>query len=161
MAERTLIAYCSWSGNTEKIAKLIQQEIGGDLWKIEPEDAYSAHYTTVVKQAKKEIQKGYAPGLVSLPDSIDAYEHIFIGSPNWCNTMAPPLLTFCRAFDFSDKRVIPFCTHGGGGEARVLNDITQACRKGEGMKGISFYDDGGKRARSSLVSWLEMLSIPS
>ena len=32
----TLIAYFSWSGNTEQMAQTIQAEIGGDLFKIEP-----------------------------------------------------------------------------------------------------------------------------
>ncbi len=156
MSEKNLIIYYSWSGNTGKIAKLIGQKAGGDLWEIEPQEEYPVQYGTVVAQAKKEIQAGVRPELISIPSSVGHYENIFIGSPNWWNTMAPPVLSFCSAFDFSGKRIFPFCTHGGGGEGRVLRDITKNCRQASSVQGVSFYNDGGRDADREITTWLSL-----
>lgn len=51
---KILIAYYSWSGHTKKVAEAIQEEIGGDLFEIQPETPYSDDYKTVVDQAKKK-----------------------------------------------------------------------------------------------------------
>lgn len=48
-----LIAYFSWSGNTEKMANMIQEETGGDLFKIEPVETYTDDYDTLLDQDNK------------------------------------------------------------------------------------------------------------
>ena len=39
-----LITYFSWSGNTEQVAQIIQQETGGDLFEIAPATPYTDDY---------------------------------------------------------------------------------------------------------------------
>ena len=41
MKNDILIAYYSWSGNTRKIAELIEGETGGTLFEIEPVQPYT------------------------------------------------------------------------------------------------------------------------
>ena len=43
-----LIAYFSWSGNTETLAGIIQTETGGDLFAIEPETPYTDDYNALL-----------------------------------------------------------------------------------------------------------------
>ena len=113
---KILIAYYSWSGHTKKVAEAIQNEIGGDLFEIQPETAYSDDYKTVVDQAKKEINEGYRPALKNNVANIAQYDIVFIGSPNWWGTIAPVVSTFVEQNDLSGKTVVPFITHGSGGE---------------------------------------------
>ena len=47
-----LIAYFSWSGNTEQMAQTIQAETGGDLFKIEPAVPYTEDYNTLLAPAR-------------------------------------------------------------------------------------------------------------
>ena len=39
--ENILIAYFSWSGNTERMARMIAEQTGGDLFQIEPATPYT------------------------------------------------------------------------------------------------------------------------
>ncbi len=154
MGNNVFIAYYTRSGNTRKIAELIQKESGGTVFEIVPEEAYPPSYNAVVEQAKKEIREGLKPALKYKADNIGEYDTVFIGSPNWWSTIAPPVRTFLSEYDISGKTVIPFCTHGGGGEARVLNDIAGLCPGSNILSGVSFYGGGGTDAHSRISEWL-------
>lgn len=82
-------------------------------------EKYPTHYNAVVKQAKKEIQASYLPPLKNPLSDVQTYEVIFIGTPNWWSTIAPPVSTFLTENKLADKQIIPFCTHGGGGLAKI------------------------------------------
>ena len=114
---KVLVAYYSWGGNTKYAAAQIQKATGGTLFEIKPARPYPAEYRECTVQAKKEIQEGFRPELASRVEDIGKYDVIFIGSPNWWSTIAPPVAAFLASYDLSGKTVIPFVTHGGGGMA--------------------------------------------
>ncbi|NMB46035.1 MAG: flavodoxin [Firmicutes bacterium] len=159
MDRNILIVYYSRSANTEKIAQLIQQKIGGTLCEIEPELAYPASYNAVVEQAKKEIQAGFRPELKTKIEHIESYDTVFVGSPNWWSTIAPPIATFLEGYDLSGKTVVPFCTHGGGGAGRVERDIVKLCPQSTMMPGLAIYGSGGGNAESQVSAWLQELGF--
>ncbi|MEJ2735906.1 MAG: flavodoxin [Anaerolineae bacterium] len=103
MAGEALIVYYSRSGNTRRIAMLVHQEMGGTLHEIEPEAPYPRSYDATVDQAKKEIEAGHRPALESTLDSVESYNTIFVGSPNWWSTIAPPVASFLSECDMSEK----------------------------------------------------------
>ena len=107
MSKKILIVYYSWSGNIKKIAKVIHKAIGGELFEIEPITAYPKSYNYTVEQAKKEINKDFLPKLKSTINTME-YDTIFVGSPNWWSTIAPPVASFLTDNNFSGKTVIPF-----------------------------------------------------
>lgn len=43
-SDGTLVAYFSWSGNTEQMAQIIAEQTGGDLFEIEPATPYTDDY---------------------------------------------------------------------------------------------------------------------
>ncbi|WP_051656848.1 flavodoxin [Butyrivibrio sp. AE3004] len=67
---KTLVAYFSWSGNTEKIAKRIVAKTGADMFRIERKVPYSEDYNTCAyREAKEEIEKKIRPEIKTpLPD---------------------------------------------------------------------------------------------
>ena len=69
-------------GNTEKLAKMISELTGADLFKIEQKIPYAADYNTCIQQAKEDLQAKARPELVSAPDSLDGYDEIYLGYPN-------------------------------------------------------------------------------
>lgn len=154
---KTLIVYYSHSGNTEKVAEMIRQKSNGTLLKIEPENPYPQNYNAVVEQAKKGIQAGIRPTLKTMPDNIEIYDTIFIGSPNWWNTIAPPIATFLMENDLSGKTVVPFYTHGGGGSGNIERDIAKLCPQSKMQAGLSI--NGSSCSNAQVSTWLSKVDI--
>ncbi len=157
MAERILVAYFSRSGNTRKIANLIQQEVGGTIHEIQPEMPYPNSYDAVVDQAEKEIQAEYKPALQSTLDHVESYDTIFVGSPNWWDTIAPPVATFLSEYDLSGKTIVPFCTHGGGGLGRIGQDIARLCPQSTVLSSFKVYASGTGNVQAKVSAWLSKL----
>ena len=114
-SKKVLVAYFSHSGNTREVARQIGEATGGDLFEIVPATPYPAEYQAVVDQGKKEIAAGVRPALKNPVGDLSQYDVIFVGSPCWWATIAPPVATFLTSCDFAGKTVIPFMTHEGSG----------------------------------------------
>ena len=141
-------------GNTEKAASMIAELTGADLFKIEQQVPYAAEYYTCIDQAKKDLQSKARPKLVSLPDSLDGYDEIYLGYPNYWGTMPMAVYTFLEAFDFSGIEIHPFCTHEGSGLSNTERDIKDAAKGAEVTKGLAI--SGGKvdEARNQIAEWV-------
>jgi flavodoxin len=122
---KTLVAYYTYSpdGVTKKTAEAISELTGGDMFAIEPVDSYPTDMQACIAKAKEEIDAGYQPPIKALCDDLASYDTVFVGSPNWCSTIAPPLATFIGKQDFSGKKVAPFLTFGGSGVGKCLEDV--------------------------------------
>ncbi len=153
-----LIAYYTHSGNTRTIAECIARKTGAAVTEIAPVNAYPTDYDTVVNQAKKEIQAGAIPELAEDADA-ESYDVVFVGTPNWWSTMAPPIKTFLNRHDLAGKTVVPFCTHGGGGGGRIERDIAAACPGADVKAALVVSGDGGKRLESQVDAWLRETGI--
>ena len=125
---KPLIVYYSYSGITRRLAEDIALITDGNLRELKPQKSYSFSYNTAVKEARAEIEKGYCPPLLQGAEPIEDTDVIFVGSPNWLKTFAPPVLSFLRSVDLSGKTIIPFCTHGGGGFGRMIEDYKRKCK---------------------------------
>ncbi|OUP04119.1 flavodoxin [Anaeromassilibacillus sp. An200] len=127
MSKKMLIVFYSWSnGNTERIAKMIQETTGADMVQIDTVVPYTGSYDDVVRQGQEEVQRGYKPEIKPLDVDIRSYDVIAVGTPTWWYTMAPAVLTFLHQQDWNGKIVVPFQTHGGW-PGHVLADIAAAC----------------------------------
>lgn len=69
-------------GNTEKVAKMIAEAVGADLFKIEQKIPYAADYNTCIQQAKEDLRAKARPELVYVPDSLEEYDQVYVGYPN-------------------------------------------------------------------------------
>ena len=152
-AGKMLVAYYSWSGNTREVARQIQKATGADLFEIVPATAYPDGYRAVVAQAKKEIQAGFHPELKTNLDSVADYDVVFVGSPNWWSTIAPPAATFLASHDWSGKTIAPFMTHGGGGLGHGVRDVRQLCPAAAVREGLSIYGDEAGQAQKEVEDW--------
>lgn len=158
MKNDILIAYYSWHGNTKKIAEQIQSKTGGVLFEAAPVNPYTTDYGDTVKHAKEEIYSGFLPDLKTMPEG-DSFKTIFVGTPIWWHTMAPPLAAFISSFDMKNKTVIPFSTHGGGGAGSFERDVVAMCPDSTVLKGFVTYHDGGNSLSAELDSWLKSIEI--
>ena len=158
--KRVLTVYYSWSnGNTERIAKMLQKEIGGDIVRIDTITPYEGSYDDVVNQGQEEVQRGYEPEIKSLGVNISDYDVIAVGTPTWWYTMAPAVLTFLHTESFADKTVVPFMTNAGW-PGNVIKDMKTAC-KGADIKyemEIQFDSTGGSRLETpmeDITKWIQ------
>ena len=111
-------------GNAAKMAGWIQEEIGGDLFSIVVTEPYSSDYDECLDRAADEKADNARPELLYHVENMDDYDIVFLGFPNWWYTIPMAVHTFLEEYDFSGKTVVPFVTHGTGGLAGTIKDIT-------------------------------------
>lgn len=160
-ANKILIVYFSHSGNTKVAAEYIREATGGDLFEIKPVNDYPADYNTVVEQAKKEINAGYKPELKDKVSGIEKYDVIFVGSPNWWSTIAPPVATFLSSYDLKGKTIVPFITHGGGGFGHSVADIKKLCPGSDVQNGYACSGISVRNSRNEIFKWVRGLNLSS
>lgn len=124
---RSLIISYSYTGHTHKIAETIRDIVGADICEIYPRQPYPTVFLDLLAQVKKEIQTNRYPGLLPGSADPDLYQILFVGSPNWCGTLAPPLITWLSSFDLAGKTIIPFYSHCGGVPCDFQKDILKIC----------------------------------
>lgn len=156
---RVLTVYYSHSGNTRECARQIHEMAGGDIMEIVPLDPYPQDYDAVVDQAKRELKAGYRPALRTKAVNVESYDVLFVGSPNWWNTVAPPIMTFLSQGDFSGKAVFPFITHEGTGLGRSAKDIARLCPNATVLEGLAIRGREVKDVQSQVSDWLRKLGI--
>ena len=156
---KTLIAYFSYTGHTKGIAPQLQELTGGTLFEIKPTVPYSDDYDTTERQGRKETKEGYRPLLMEMPAEPAYYDIVLLGTPNWFNTVAPPVASFLEKYDMSDKKIALFCTNGGGGLGHTEADIRTICKDVEVLDSINIYEDGGSDAKRQLVEWLKKIGM--
>ena len=74
-------------GNTEIAAGMIQELTGADLFKIEQIKPYAKDYNECIAQAQADQQRDARPKLKGYPETLDGYDVIYLGYPNYWSTM--------------------------------------------------------------------------
>ncbi len=156
---KMLIAYFSWSGNTEGAAKEIQSQTGTDLFKIELVKPYSSDYNTVLDEAQRDQNKQARPELSTHIENMEDYDIIFIGYPNWWASIPMPIASFLEEYDFSGKTIIPFCSHGGGRFGQSLTAISKLAPDAVLGEGLSIHYSGGSTLSDDIAEWLNKNNI--
>lgn len=104
--QSTLIAYFSYTGNTEEVAQQIAEKTGGTLVEIER----ATPYEDASEEGEEELENNVHPEITVDLDSVDDYDTIFVGYPIWFDEAPMVIDTFLESFDFSGKTIVPFCT---------------------------------------------------
>jgi len=143
-------------GNTERMAAIIQRNIGGDLYSISAKKAYPDGYYACCDAAKAELKTKARPELVELKQA-SAYDIIFIGYPTWWGTLPMPIFTFLEANNFANKTVIPFNTSEGSGFGHGVKDIEHACPGAILKEGLALRGHQVEKSREEIESWLKAL----
>ena len=165
---KTLIAYFSRAdenyfggamryvkvGNTEIVCGIIKELISADTFIIEMKEPYSPVYMTCIEEAKRDLRAKARPALVSLPESIDAYDTVVLAYPNYWGTMPMAVFTFLEAFDFSGKTILPLCTNEGSGMGGSERDLKKACPGATVKPGLSVTGSSAADSAGAVKRWL-------
>lgn len=149
-------AYRSISvGNTEKAARMLAKCTGGTLYRIEQAEPYSENYRECVAQAMADFKGNTRPAVKNLPESLEGYDEIYLGYPNYCGTMPMAVYTFLEHYDFRGKTIHPFCTHEGSGLAGTEADIRRAAPGATVTKGLAIHGSSVDGAEETIARWAE------
>ena len=80
-----LVVYFSYTGNTEKIAEMIQKKLNCDILKLNPVVPYSTDYQTVVDEEQNNDSSGKVVEIEKIDKDLSKYDEIILGTPVWCN----------------------------------------------------------------------------
>lgn len=110
-----LVAYFSWSGHGQQMARWISEETGADLFRIVLEEPYSENYSECADRAKNELDKGIRPELSEhIDESVMAqYDTVYLIFPVWWYDLPMPVWSFLEEYDLNGKTVIPCFSHNG------------------------------------------------
>lgn len=142
-------------GNTEIVAGMIQKLTNAQLFKIEPLQPYSKNYNECIAQAQADQKRDARPELKQYPLSIDEYENIYLGYPNYWGTLPMPVFTFLEYFNFDGKVIKPFCTHEGSGLGNSLNDIKRLCPGARVEDGLVIYGGSAEQSLEAVKKWID------
>ena len=150
---KTAVIYFSWSGNTRFAAETIAKEVGADIFEIKAETPYNSNFSKCCDEAKPECYGKKLRPIKSVKGlDIAKYDIVFIGSPNWWGTMAPPVRTWVTQSKtaLKGKTVCLFQTHGGGGMQRVGKDFAEVI--GDTAKVLTPKAFSGSSIKSSVTA---------
>lgn len=143
-------------GNTQYVTKVIQENTGADIFRIEPKTPYTTDHDDLVDLAKEEQNDNARPELKVNVENIDQYDTIFIGYPNWWGDMPMILYTFFDNNDFSGKTIIPFNTHGGSGFSSTISTISELEPDAVVNKdGYTVSRNNVQEAEPDVIRWLQ------
>lgn len=139
---KKLVAWFSVSGVTAKVAGELAALEQADLAEIVPAAAYTREdldYTNRLSRSSVEMaDPDCRPECTVAVASMEPYDTVYVGFPIWWGREPSVVDTFLTRFDFSGKRIIPFCTSGGSGIGETAARIRSLVGEGACV-------DAGKR----------------
>lgn len=147
-------------GNTEYMASIIQDTIGGDLFQIETVQQYPLDHDPLVDQAAEEQDAESRPELSAHLDNLEQYDTIILGYPNWWGDMPMAVYSFLEEYDFSGKTIIPYCPHGGSGFSGTVDTIAELQPNATvSDEGLAISRNDVADSASDVAAWAESLPI--
>lgn len=121
--EKTLIAYYSWTGNNEYLAKDLQKRLNCDILKISEVKKRTGFKTLLDIMFKRK------PNIVHLNANLNSYDKIILISPIWAGRVANPLETFLlnQRGNINKYSFISMCT--GTDAEDVRSQLTELTRR--------------------------------
>lgn len=121
---KTLVAYYSWSGNTEKVARAIAAALSADveeIREIKPRTGLFAYVRAAIEASRRK-----AAPIAAAETDAGKYDVVILGSPVWAGEMAPALRAYIEREKHKFKNVALFCTLGGANGERALAGMRAA-----------------------------------
>ena len=161
MMSKKLVAYFSASGVTAKVADMLADAVGADIYEIRPEVPYTkADLNWMDKKSRSTIEmndRTSRPAIADKNAKVEQYDTIFLGFPIWWYRAPSIINTFLESYNFSGKKIIPFATSGGSKFGKTVEElkvsVPATCEIIEGKL------LNGKQTIPAIRNWTEALDI--
>ena len=172
-SKKYLVAFFSFSGdtynvgivkegNTKILANHISSILKADKFQIIGDNKYPEKFSDILNQARIEKEKNIRPKLTSKIDNFEQYDTIFIGYPIWCGDYPMAVYTFLEKYDFTNKTIIPFCTHEGSKNAGTFENFKKVLPKSNvNINGLQMIGSKAREpeAKQIVEKWIKKLNI--
>lgn len=155
----TLVAYFSWSGNTETMANLIAEQTGGTLFEIAPATPYTDDYDALLDIAQQEQAEDARPALAASVENWDSYDVVFVGYPDWWSDAPMVIYSFLESYDWTGKTLVPFCTSGGSGFGRSLDRLPDSAPGATILEGLHVSGSSAADSGEEVAEWIAGLGL--
>lgn len=158
---KKLVAYFSASGVTAKVADILADAVGADIYEIRPEVPYTkADLNWMDKKSRSTIEmndRASRPAIADKNAKVEQYDTIFLGFPIWWYRAPSIINTFLESYNFSGKKIILFATSGGSMFGKTVEElkvsVPATCEIIEGKL------LNGKQTIPSIREWTEALNL--
>ena len=154
--KKILVAYYSYSGETEYMAEYIKELTDGDIYEIEADKIYPYKDEEVIAEARREYEENEYVGLYNAPPDLGQYDMVYLGFPVWNGRLPQVVKTFVNEAGINGKNIKPFtaCNKDGLGES--INELYALCPDGIIENGIEVNKDyiPGKKCKSIIKTSL-------
>ncbi|MBQ4177857.1 MAG: flavodoxin [Lachnospiraceae bacterium] len=123
----TLVTYFSAeAGRTKKVAEDLAKKLGADLFEISPEKPYTAadlrYMNPMARCNREKFGKKDVP-VSGVVEHFSEYDTVYVGFPIWYGAAPNVVNTFCKAYDWTGKKVHAFATSGGSGIGKTAEKL--------------------------------------
>ena len=155
-SSKVLVAYYSATGNTKAAAETIADAAGGELFELQPTEAYTTEDLDYNDPESRVCKEHEDPDLQDVkleevtPESFSNADVVFLGYPIW------PVNEFVKENDFTGKTVIPFCTSASSSLGDSGENLAEMAGTGEWLEGKRFSSGA---AEEEIRNWVESLDL--
>lgn len=151
-AEPVAVVYFSRSGNTRLAAQYLADRLKADLFELAADD-YQLGVWGWINSMRDA--RGHRAALSSSAVDLSKYRTVYLGSPIWLYSPAPPIWEFVSKQRFDGKRVVLFNTYNSTFERRFIEEFKASVLK---QGAVAFEHRAVRRGRmGQQVSSGEML----
>lgn len=154
---KKLVAYFSASGVTKKVAEMISEVSGYELYEIKPKQAYTkADLNWMDKKSRSSVEmkdKKFRPEIITKDIEMSDYDEIILGFPIWWYVAPTIINTFLEAYDFSGKKITLFATSGGSGFGNTVSELKPSAPNADIVEG-KLLNNANKQ---EIENWLKII----
>ncbi|MDO9399835.1 MAG: flavodoxin [bacterium] len=136
---KILIIFYSFEGNTKLIAENIAKTINADILELKlKKETTPKGFMKYFWGGKEAIMKT-KPELLPFDKNIQDYDILFIGTPVWAWTYAPPLNTLFSTCQIVNKKIALFCCCDGQ-KGKTFDQMKKALENNQILGEIDFQE---------------------
>lgn len=137
---KKLVLYYSLEGHTKKVAEIIASSINADIYEIKPKNEIKAKGFSKYLCGGSQVVMAKKPEIVNIEIDLEKYEEVYVGSPIWAWTFAPPIRTLLEDGYLKNKKISYFYTHGGGPKKAEERGIEEINKNNTFVSAIGIFD---------------------
>lgn len=157
---KKLVVYHSYTGNTKRIAEMIQKQLNCDILELQPKVPFSTDYQEVVDEYQNNSISNKEVEINDIDLNLEIYDEIIIGTPVWWYTISPVVVTFLKKYDFSGKKIYPYATNAGW-LGHTFIDFKKLCSNSSVEDGMNIvfksYSDQLVTSEDEIDKWIRNL----
>lgn len=124
---KKLVVYFSATGTTKKVAQMIADKQGADLYEITSSTPYTSadlNWNDENSRSSMEMKAiSSRPEIAGKISNIREYDTFYLGFPIWWGVAPRIINTFLESYNFSGKKIITFATSGGSSIGNSTNEL--------------------------------------